>query len=72
MKLVSSKAFRARLQEFSDLAEKETIYITRPGGRLLMLSCVPNGDRKQILRTVGEKDTTLETKAKRTPKPGIK
>ena len=59
MKLVSSKAFRSRISEFSRLAEKETIYITRPGGRLLMLSSVPEGDRKQILRTVGVKDTLV-------------
>ncbi|MBR5174307.1 MAG: hypothetical protein IKW89_00070 [Bacteroidales bacterium] len=59
MKLVSSKAFRSRISEFSQLAEKETIYITRPGGRLLMLSSVPEGDRKQILRTVGQKDTLV-------------
>ncbi|MBQ9174311.1 MAG: hypothetical protein IJ161_11335 [Bacteroidales bacterium] len=60
MKLVSSKAFRARLPEFSRLAETETIYISRPGGKLLMLSAVPKGDRKQILRTVGEKETSLK------------
>ena len=59
MKLVSSKAFRSRISEFANLAEKETIYITRPGGRLLMLSAVPEGDKKQILRTVGEKDTMV-------------
>lgn len=34
--------------------------ISRPGGKLLMLSAVPFGDRKQILRTVGEKETCLK------------
>lgn len=60
MILVSSKAFRARLAEFSARAETETVYITRPGGRLLMLSGVPEGDRAQVLRTVGEKETELK------------
>ena len=63
MKLVSSKAFRARLAEFSALAESETIFISRPGGRLLQLTAVPEGDKKQILRTVGEKDTEITTRA---------
>lgn len=62
MILVSSKAFRARLAEFSTRAESETVYITRPGGRLLMLTAVPEGDRKQILRTVGNKETELSDK----------
>jgi len=60
MILVSSKAFRARLAEFSARAETETVYITRPGGRLLQLTVVPEGDCKQILRTIGEKETELK------------
>ena len=60
MKVVSSKAFRARLAEFSARAEQETIYITRPGGRLLQLTAVPEGDIKQIMKAAGEKETELK------------
>lgn len=60
MILVTSKAFRARLAEFTARAENETVYITRPGGRLLQLTVVPEGDRKQILRTIGEKEKELK------------
>lgn len=60
MKLVTSKAFRARFAEFSARAELETIYITRPGGRLLQLTAVPEGDIRQILKTVGEKESDLK------------
>lgn len=60
MKLVTSKAFRARFAEFSARAEQETIFITRPGGRLLQLTVVPEGDMKQILKAVGEKETELK------------
>lgn len=60
MKVVSSKAFRARLAEFSARAERETIYITRPGNRLLQLSAVPEGDISQILSAAGEKETDIK------------
>lgn len=59
MKLVSSKAFRARLAEFCKVAESESVYISRPGGRLLVLSAVPEGDIRQILRTAGKKEKEL-------------
>ena len=60
MKIVTSKAFRARLAEYSARAEIETIYITRPGGRLLQLTAVPEGDREQIIAVAGEKETDLK------------
>lgn len=54
MKLFSSKAFRARFPECAGIAEREVVYIERPGGRLLQLTVVPEGDIKQILSLLGQ------------------
>lgn len=61
MRLVTTKAFRARLSEFARLAETETVYVLRPGNQLLKLSAVPDGDKVQILRVLGDKENELKS-----------
>lgn len=48
MKLITSKAFRARFSECADLAENEIVYVERPKGRLLQVIVVPEADAKII------------------------
>ena len=64
MILVTTKAFRARIAEFATRAESETIYITRPGGRMLMLSSVPEGDRKHLRQLKLAKETDINDNTK--------
>lgn len=61
MKLFTSKAFRARFAECARAAEKETIYIERPEGRLAQLIIVPDEDARLILKSLGnEKERNLK------------
>ena len=62
MKLVTSKAFRSRMNEFAARAEMETIYITRPGGKLLCVTSVPSEDVAQIKMVCGEPEKALSEK----------
>ena len=55
MKLFTSKALRARFSECAGVAEREIVYIERPGGRLLQLTIVPDGDVQQIRNLLVER-----------------
>ena len=61
MKIASIRAFRAHLNHYLSCAEDETVYVTRPGGRLLMISPVPKGDVESILKGYGKEPDKLIT-----------
>ena len=50
MKIATTRAFRARMNHSLSCAEEETVYVTRPGGKLVMISPVPNSDVQLIKR----------------------
>lgn len=60
MKYVSSKQFRAQFSSFCADAEKEIIYIARPGGRLLMLQSLSDEDAKDLRKFLGEPEAFAE------------
>lgn len=61
MKIVTTKAFRANLNHYLSCAKEETVYITRPGGQLLMISPVPVGDVPFIKAGYGKEPDKLIT-----------
>ena len=65
MKIVTTKKFRATLQHYLDQAREETVYITRPGGKLLMLLSVPDQDVEIIKNGYGKEPDKLITEDKK-------
>ena len=61
MKIVTNRAFRAHMNHYLSCAEEETVYITRPGGKLLMISPVPVGDVPFIKAGYGKEPDKLLT-----------
>ncbi|MDD5952024.1 MAG: hypothetical protein PUC53_09245 [Bacteroidales bacterium] len=61
MKIVTTKAFRANLNHYLTCAQEETVYVTRPGGKLLMITPVPVGDVKNIKAGYGKEPDKLIT-----------
>lgn len=61
MKIASIRAFRAHLNHYLSCAEDETVFVTRPGGRLLMITPVPKGDVESILKGYGREPDKLIT-----------
>lgn len=61
MKIVTTKAFRANLNHYLTCSQEETVYITRPGGKLLMISPVPDGDVQHIKAGYGKEPDRLIT-----------
>ena len=54
MKIATTRAFRARMNHYLSCAEEETVYITRPGGKLVMISSVPKSDVQLIKKGYGK------------------
>ncbi len=61
MKIVTTKAFRANLNHYLSCAREETVYVTRPGGQLLMITPVPVGDVQNIKSGYGKEPDKLIT-----------
>ena len=61
MKIASIRAFRAHLNHYLTCAEQETVFVTRPGGGLLMVTPVPKGDVESIIKGYGKKPDKLIT-----------
>ena len=61
MKIVTTKAFRAYLNHYLTCVLEETVYITRPGGKLLRLTPVPDRDVEDIKKIYGKKPDKLIT-----------
>ena len=61
MKIATTKAFRANLNHYLTCAKGETVFITRPGGQLLMITHVPVGDVAAIKAGYGKKPDKLIT-----------
>ena len=50
MKFTSTREFREKLAAYLEAAEgDETVYILRPGGKVLKVSRVPEGDLEQVI-----------------------
>lgn len=61
MKIASIRAFRAHLNHYLTCAEQETVFVTRPGGGLLMVTPIPKRDVEAILRGYGKEPDKLIT-----------
>lgn len=61
MKIATNRAFRAHMNHYFSCAEEETVFITRPGGKLLMISPVPKGDVESIMKGYGKEPDKLIT-----------
>lgn len=61
MKIVTTRAFRAHMNHYLSCAEEEIVYITRPGGKLLMISPVPIGDVSVLRKAYGKEPEKLIT-----------
>lgn len=61
MKITTTKRFRAELNHYLNCAQEETVYITRPGKRLLMVTAVPIGDVAAIKAGYGKEPDKLIT-----------
>lgn len=60
MRYVSSKQFRAEFSSFCSAANKEIIYIARPGGQILMLQALTAADAKALKEFLGEPEAFVE------------
>ena len=49
MKIYNAREFRKRQAHCMDEAESETVYVRRPGNKLVQLSMVPEKDAKEIM-----------------------
>lgn len=54
MKIASTRAFRAHLNHYLSCAEDETVFVTRPGDGLLMITPVPKRDVELIIKGYGK------------------
>lgn len=54
MKVINTREFRANLSQYCELAENETVYIRRPGKKLIQLTLAPKGDAEMISKLNGK------------------
>lgn len=61
MKITSIRSFRANLNHYLSCAEEEIVFVTRPGGKLLMITHIPEGDVDMIKAGYGKDPDKLIT-----------